>query len=158
MKVTFNGQTLDLVPSNQGYLVSLNGKSIRAEVLHAEHGRFDLRIDDQHLTAHVTIDQPRIWVTLEGHTFVLTRSSGSQPGSTRQEHPSGLTAPMPGQVRAVQVQEGERVVKGQSLIVLEAMKMEIRVQAPADGRVKTLHVQPGQTVEREQVLVELEDV
>jgi len=53
------------------------------------------------------------------------------------------------------VQAGEAVTKGQTLIVLEAMKMEIRVQAPRDGIVKKLFVKQGQTVEREQMLVEI---
>jgi biotin carboxyl carrier protein len=64
---------------------------------------------------------------------------------------------MPGQVRAVNVAEGESVTKGQTLLVLEAMKMEIRVSAPRDGVVGKLLVQQGQTVDREQVLIEIVD-
>ena len=64
---------------------------------------------------------------------------------------------MPGQVRAVNVAEGESVTKGQTLLVLEAMKMEIRIQAPRDGKVAKLFVQQGQTVEREQMLIEIEE-
>jgi biotin carboxyl carrier protein len=64
---------------------------------------------------------------------------------------------MPGQVRAVNVGEGEAVTKGQTLLLLEAMKMEIRIQAPMDGVVKKLFVKQGQTVEREQILVTMED-
>jgi pyruvate carboxylase subunit B len=63
---------------------------------------------------------------------------------------------MPGQVRAVNVNEGDTVTKGQTLLVLEAMKMEIRVQAPHGGVVKKLFVNQGQTVEREQMLLEIE--
>jgi biotin carboxyl carrier protein len=64
---------------------------------------------------------------------------------------------MPGQVRALNVSEGDAVTKGQTLLVLEAMKMEIRVQAPRDGSVKKLFVKQGQTVEREQVLIEIDE-
>jgi pyruvate carboxylase subunit B len=64
---------------------------------------------------------------------------------------------MPGQVRAVQVTMGQSVSKGQTLLVVEAMKMEIRVVAPRDGLVKSLRVQQGQTVERDQLLVEIVD-
>jgi biotin carboxyl carrier protein len=63
---------------------------------------------------------------------------------------------MPGQVRAVNVGEGDTVTKSQTLLVIEAMKMEIRIHAPRDGKVKKLFVQQGQTVERDQVLVEIE--
>ena len=63
---------------------------------------------------------------------------------------------MPGQVRAVNVSEGDAVTKGQTLLLLEAMKMEIRVQAPRDGMVVSVKVKQGQTVEREQLLITLE--
>jgi biotin carboxyl carrier protein len=63
---------------------------------------------------------------------------------------------MPGQVRAVNVKPGDAVVRGQVVIVLEAMKMEIRLQAPFSGSVATVEASLGQTVEREQVLVRLQ--
>jgi 3-methylcrotonyl-CoA carboxylase alpha subunit len=97
-------------------------------------------------------------VTINGQTIVLTKSSGAQKGGHGHHHAAGeLTAPMPGQVRAVNVSEGNAVTKGQTLLVLEAMKMEIRVHAPQDGVVKKLFVKQGQTVEREQILIEIEE-
>jgi 3-methylcrotonyl-CoA carboxylase alpha subunit len=96
-------------------------------------------------------------VTVAGQTIMLARSSGARQGGRGHHQAAGaLTAPMPGQVRALNVSEGEPVTKGQTLLVLEAMKMEIRVQAPQDGVVKTLFVKPGQTVEREQLLIEID--
>ena len=62
---------------------------------------------------------------------------------------------MPAQVRAVQVQEGDAVEKGQMLLLLEAMKMEIRIKAPTAGRVTQLLVSSGQTVEKDQLLAEV---
>ena len=62
---------------------------------------------------------------------------------------------MPAQVREVQVAAGERVEKGQTLLLLEAMKMEIRIKAPTGGLVKKLLVSSGQSVDKEQLLVEI---
>lgn len=64
---------------------------------------------------------------------------------------------MPGQVRSVSVSVGDVVKKGQTLLTMEAMKMEIRIQALKDGRVTALHAAQGQTVEREQILIEVEE-
>ena len=50
---------------------------------------------------------------------------------------------------------GERVEKGQTLLLLEAMKMEIRIKAPTGGLVKKLLVSSGQSVDKEQLLVEI---
>ena len=63
---------------------------------------------------------------------------------------------MPGQVRSVSVSVGDVVKKGQTLLTMEAMKMEIRIQALKDGVVKAMYVSQGQTVEREQILIEME--
>jgi acetyl/propionyl-CoA carboxylase alpha subunit len=65
-------------------------------------------------------------------------------------------APMPGTVIVVQVNAGERVTRGQTLLVIESMKLETAIVAWRDGVVKTLHVSPGQTFDRAAPLVTLE--
>jgi biotin carboxyl carrier protein len=67
-----------------------------------------------------------------------------------------LTAQMPGQVVETLVSDGESVASGQTLVILEAMKMEIRIAAPADGVVKKVLVSQGDIVDRGQPLVEME--
>lgn len=117
-------------------------------------------LDGQRVTAYVSSDGEKRWVTVKGQTFLLTKTpstkTSSKTSGARLDHTGELTAPMPGQVRAVNVNEGDAVIKGQTLLVLEAMKMEIRIQAPRGGMVKKLLVKQGQTVEREQVMVEIE--
>ena len=163
MKFTFedNSQILpiELIPSSSGktYRAIINEKDIDVEIIQVEAGKLDLLIDGKHMTAYVSSDHARRWVTVNGQTFVLTKSSGSKQRGTVHEHASEVAAPMPGQVRAVNVAEGEAVAKGQTLLVLEAMKMEIRIQAPRDGKVTKLFVKQGQTVEREQMLISIED-
>lgn len=63
---------------------------------------------------------------------------------------------MPAQVRTVFVQAGEQVEKGDDLLLLEAMKMEIRLRAPYTGRIRRVLAAEGDTVERDQILVEIE--
>ena len=145
-----------MTPSGKVYLATLGGKTISVEVLQAENGRLDLLIDGKHVIAYISSDAAKRWVTVNGRTTVLTKLSGAKRSGAGQDHASELAAPMPGVVRSVNVSAGESVIKGQTLLVLEAMKMEIRIQAPFDGVVKSLAVKVGQTVEREQILVKLE--
>jgi biotin carboxyl carrier protein len=158
MKSTYNDTVLDLIPIGKGYQISIEDKTVSVEILRSENGKFDLSLDGQRVTAYVSSDGAKRWVTVGGQTFVLTKSTA---GTRRAQHghhaQDELTAPMPGQVRAVNVAEGDSVAKGQTLLVLEAMKMEIRVSAPRDGMIGKLFVQQGQTVEREQVLIEIVD-
>jgi biotin carboxyl carrier protein len=63
---------------------------------------------------------------------------------------------MPGTVLRVDVHEGEHVDEGQTLVLLEAMKMELAVTAPAVGVVSAVLVEAGELVSRGQALVELD--
>ncbi len=67
-----------------------------------------------------------------------------------------LTAPMPGKVISVLVQAGQRVTKGQALLVMEAMKMEHTIAAPLSGEVTLLHFGVGDQVPEGEVLVAIE--
>jgi len=155
MKTTFDTQTIELNPSDDGYLAVVNGKTVTVQIIRAANGRMDLLIDGQRVTAHVSSDVAKRWVTLNGQTLMLTKTSGAKQG-VRHDHAGGLIAPMPGQIRSVSVSVGDAVKKGQTLLTMEAMKMEIRIQALKDGVVKSVSVMQGQTVEREQILVEVE--
>ncbi len=66
--------------------------------------------------------------------------------------PVEITAPMPGMVIDIAVQEGDSVVENQALVVLEAMKMENEIRSVAKGKIDKIHVQPGQAVEKGQSL------
>ncbi|MBI3738412.1 MAG: biotin/lipoyl-binding protein [Chloroflexi bacterium] len=153
MKITFDQSTIDLTPNGKNYKAALDDKTVDFEVVRLENSKLDLLIDGKHVTAYVSSDGAKRWVTVNGQTCVLTKSSGARRGGEGHDHASELAAPMPGQIRSVNVSEGEAVSKGQTLLVLEAMKMEIRIQAPFDGMVKSISVSTGLIVEREQILI-----
>jgi biotin carboxyl carrier protein len=158
MKINFNDTELDISSNGKVFTLTVEDKTIQAEVLHAEQGRLDLLVDGKRVTAYISSENAKRWVTINGQTLVLTKSSGTRKGGHGHHHAVGeLTAPMPGQVRVVNVSEGDAVTKGQTLLVLEAMKMEIRIHAPQDGVVKKLFVKQGQTVEREQILIDVKE-
>jgi len=156
MKTTFDQTVIDLTPQGKSYRAMIGDKTVDVEILRAEGGKLELLIDNQRVTAYVSADGAKRWVTVNGQTLMLTKSLDAKRRGLGHDHGSGLVAPMPGLVRSVNIEEGEVVMKGQTLLVLEAMKMEIRIQAPRDGLVKRLLVKQGQTVEREQVLIEIE--
>ena len=155
MKTTFDTRTIELNPSDDGYIAIVDGKTVSVRIIRAANGRMDLLVDGQRVTAHVSSDMAKRWVTINGQTLMLTKTSGAKQG-VRHDHAGGLIAPMPGQIRSVAVSVGDAVKKGQTLLTMEAMKMEIRIQALKDGVVKSVSVMQGQTVEREQILVEVE--
>ncbi len=167
MKTTFDTQTIELNPSGDNYVATVGSKKYLVEIvrINNQSKRMDIRITDLETSisiresvtesAYVSSDMAKRWVTVNGQTLMLKKTSGAKQG-VRHDHAGGLIAPMPGQIRSVAVSVGDAVKKGQTLLTMEAMKMEIRIQALKDGVVKSVSVVQGQTVEREQILVEVE--
>ncbi|MEM6723588.1 MAG: acetyl-CoA carboxylase biotin carboxyl carrier protein subunit [Bacteroidota bacterium] len=67
-----------------------------------------------------------------------------------------IKAPMPGLVLDIIATEGQKVVKGDSLLILEAMKMENVIKTAGEGTIKKIRVQKGDKVDKNQLLVELD--
>ena len=67
-----------------------------------------------------------------------------------------VTAPMAGNVLTVAVNVGDNVEEDETVVVMEAMKMEVPIVAPASGVIKEIRVTPGQMVESDAVLAVIE--
>jgi len=94
------------------------------------------------------------WIGRDGDAWQVRDHDPVEAALTRSAHAGAdsLTAPMPGTVTVVKVAVGDEVAAGQSLLVVEAMKMEHVVSAPHAGTVAELDVTPGSTVAMDQVL------
>ena len=74
--------------------------------------------------------------------------------SNNKKHGTGeIKSPMPGMVLHIDVEEGQEVAKGDTLLVLEAMKMENLIKAPTGGTVKSIDVKKGDAVAKNQILI-----
>jgi len=91
------------------------------------------------------------------------RASGPAPAAPRPAAPAApagkgtVTSPLAGNIWKVLVEPGQKVEADQTLIIIEAMKMETNIQAPFAGTVKAVHVKPGDAVKVNQALVELDE-
>ncbi|SFR31400.1 Biotin-requiring enzyme [Robiginitalea myxolifaciens] len=70
---------------------------------------------------------------------------------------SQIEAPMPGLILSLEVEAGDTVEEGQTLLVLEAMKMENAIRSPRDGKIKAVAVSAGMAVDKKALLLEFED-
>jgi 3-methylcrotonyl-CoA carboxylase alpha subunit len=94
------------------------------------------------------------WVFHDGVVYEIA-AEGREARRRGAQAQGTLTAPMPATVIEIKVAAGDPVKRGDILIVLEAMKMELPVRAPADGRVKAIHCHPGDLVQPETSLIDL---
>jgi len=146
--ITVDGRSvsarLDRVPGTPLRQLTLDGRTVQWPVERMGPGRWRVAPHGETLEAEVLDERAR-------HIRQLTGAGKAQAG------PGRLTAPMPGLVVRVEVEEGRRVAAGDGLVVLEAMKMENELRAPAAALVARVLVEAGAAVEKGDVLVEFGD-
>jgi 3-methylcrotonyl-CoA carboxylase alpha subunit len=97
------------------------------------------------------------WVSVNGQVALVEVDTGqSRAPRRRSAHAGAMTAPMPATVVKILVEPGQTVAEGATVLVLEAMKMELPIRAPRAGVVKSIGCSQGQLVQPGVVLVELE--
>jgi biotin carboxyl carrier protein len=96
------------------------------------------------------------WAFLEGEVFRIAGAAGTRRAGGRAHVAQSLAAPMPSTVLKVLVAPGTAVRKGDTVVLLEAMKMELPVRAPADATVTAVNCREGDLVQPDTTLVELE--
>jgi acetyl/propionyl-CoA carboxylase alpha subunit len=94
------------------------------------------------------------WVWIEGRVHHLKTVTG---GRSRSARSGDLTAPMPGQVLTVMVSAGDAVDRNQTLVVMEAMKMQCEIKSPRKGIVRAVHTEAGAQVAGGIELISLEE-
>ncbi|MDP7003943.1 MAG: biotin/lipoyl-containing protein [Candidatus Thalassarchaeaceae archaeon] len=118
-------------------------------------GRLLVEVDGRPRLVHAAKSGDSWWIHLDGYSHVVHfHEQGSSGPSTSA---GSLTAPMPGTILEMLVKQGQRVREGQTLLVMEAMKMEHRIQAPKAGEVTKVHYEQGERVDMGSVLIEIGD-
>lgn len=153
-------RTVSVQRDGDHFVVIVGGAIYEVRAQRPEHGRLNLHAGDQRLRAYVARDGLRRYVAMAGQTWELERPKPEQKrraGAAGGPGAGSLEASMPGLVLDVLVTEGDTVERGETLVLLEAMKMELRISAPAGGAVIKVHCKAGDVVDRGQVLVEIAD-
>ena len=122
----------------------------------AGDGVYRVEVDGRMETVYVAGPPHDRWVFWNGHIYRGDfRESGPSPRRTERTTGSQtLTAPMPATVVTIHVKPGDRVVKGQVVMLLEAMKMELPVRATDAGVVAAIRCREGELVDADAVLLE----
>lgn len=163
-KANVGGKEFDIIIGNGSYL--LNGKPVQLDVAEVRPGEFNVIKDNVSFTVEVLElkrAEKKCIVKVNGNEYEIELKDKmdlllQQMGMNKRATPAAgnLKAPMPGKVLRVDVTEGQSVRKGDSVLILEAMKMENTIKATGEATVKAIHVKAGDTVEKGQVMVEME--
>lgn len=136
-------ENLDVKPlGNNLYHVLHNHKSIKAAVK---------SVDFNKKTYQVSINNNTYTVAIKNDLDQLIEALGFASGSSKEINQ--IKAPMPGLILDIAVSEGAEVKEGDTLLILEAMKMENIITSPRDGVIKSVEVAKGNAVDKNQLLV-----
>lgn len=160
------------------YVTTINGQEYLVEILDEHRVRIGEQIYQVDFTS--VSDQPMYSILIDGKSFeayvfpeedewnVVLRGSlysvlvederekrlrAAAGGNVVLTGDTPVKAPMPGLVIAVHVEDGQTVSKGDTLVILESMKMQNELLAPRDGLITRMQVETGQSVERHQLLM-----
>ncbi len=150
------------VETREGTLfVREGGRVLEAEVKRISENELQFRFGGRSVRAYLARAGERTYVAVDGREYVVSESrpeTGRRGEGDEKTAAAGLRvkSPMPGKVIKIAVAEGEEVRKNQTLVIVEAMKMENEIKTAIDGVVKKIDVAVGDRVDAEKTLIEIE--
>ena len=149
------GNLLEIKIDNQVYSLDL---------MHTSDGTFSI-INNGHSynIELVQQDQPKKYTAFTLYkTFDIevidaeTRYLINRDGGAMHSNENAIISPMPGKIVRILLGQGDQVKKGETVVIISAMKMESEYKSPREGIIKRVNVKEGDTVESNQVLIEIE--
>lgn len=163
--VTVDDVEFDLAIISKGgsFEVEYNGARYKVEAHRLSDRKYLFKIDESSSEVDISRNGGGYSIYLEGkdmtarvepyHLAELRKKAGQAFAGAAEKM---VRAPMPGLVLSIAVKPGDKVRKGMTLAVIEAMKMENLIRAAADGTVKEIFAAPGKAVEKNENLLEIE--
>ena len=128
---------MDSLNSNGLHILRQPNRNIEAYVEPNQQGMYDIQIDGKHLSAEVSVG-------FQAPKKGLKKIAGK------------ILSPMPGLIVDVMVKIGDKVKKGETLLIQEAMKMQMKLRAPSSGNITGISIARGSQVEKGVLLVSLD--
>ncbi len=159
IKATINGKKEFSVGDNE-----LNGQAVEWDIIEVRDNTFHILKDNKSYNATLisfNAEEKTMVINVNGNDYEISIKDKydlllQQLGITAKSASAvqSIKAPMPGLIINVVAKEGDEVKKGDTLLILEAMKMENVLKSPRDGVIKKVKAELKQTVEKNQVLIE----
>ena len=160
---TYNNETytINLEEKNDHFIVLVGDKQYELDAHEVSHGCLSILKGDESRRVLVAGAAGAIYIDVGGVKYrfeELKEAAEKAAGSGGMGLGTGgkLLMPMPGKVIKVNVSEGDAVEAGQTLVIIESMKMEQNIKTPVAGTVKKVYVKEGLQVDLEETLLEVE--
>ena len=155
IKLQFNDKPLTVKYKNNREEIFTTDKNNSVKINSWDKNFIDVEIDNIRIRSKVTFDNELLLIQSKSGD-VLFKILPKFETVKKVSIEGGLNAPMPGKVVEIKIKKGAKIKKGDTLIILEAMKMEHKVLAPSDGKVKEILIHKDEQVENGATLVVLD--
>jgi len=155
IKLQFNDKPLTVKYKNNREEIFTTDKNNSAKINSWDKNFIDVEIDNTRIRSKVTFDNELLLIQSKSGD-VLFKILPKFETAKKASIEGGLNAPMPGKVVEIKIKKGAKIKKGDTLVILEAMKMEHKVLAPSDGKVKEILINKDEQVENGATLVVLD--
>ena len=144
----------------QDFKFKIDGTEYTANVEEKEDGKLAVTVNGKayevEVPGHVAA-APKVQTVKPAAAAAPVAAPAAAPAAPKKASGAGtaITAPLPGVITSIEVKEGDQVKAGQTVIVMEAMKMANNITAESDGTVKAILVQQGAQVQSGDALIEI---
>ncbi len=138
-------------------LFSIDDEEKEIEFLRIDENTYSILLNNESITVGIFREGKKIQVFHEGDLYEIEAVSGRDASQAEGTGSLNITAPMHSRVVKILKKQGDKVEVGDSVVVVEAMKMESELKASASGSIKEIRVKEGDTVEKGSVLAVLSD-
>jgi len=158
LRFTRQGDEVEIAAfqNNDGIIIHYAGAGFNARGELAKNGLLTATIDDRQYKAHVAFDEESLILSHNGITLQLDKAITHVEDDGGAEAMDQIAAPMPGKILSLKVKAGDKVEKDDTLIILEAMKMEHSLKAVRDGVIEEVSFEAGDQVQEGDLLLTFE--
>lgn len=146
---------IDILARRPRLVVAIDGRPCTVDAFTISGGTSEFVVDGTPRRAHVACGENRVDVRLDGRTHGIGFKDAIAAAQAEAGGDDELHADMPGVAVEIHAASGDVVATGDTLLVIESMKMQINITAPRDGVVATVHVEPNATFDKGATLVTL---
>lgn len=144
------------------FFVSFNNNHYEIDCVEISENCYSLIIGKESYTVFFAKSNKKIYIHIRDEEYIIdteSKEKAKTAGADFIEHQDNLIyPPMPGKILKIMVKEGEKVRKKQSLVIVEAMKMEHDIRSPFEAMVSKINYSEGQTVDIDSPLIELKRI
>lgn len=137
------------------YFVTYDNTEYKVEADEIKSGHLKIKLGDRVIKCVITKGDKDKFVFVEGDVFKVRNIELTGAKKTKKKDEGNLNSPISGKVVSIKVKDGDKVKKGDVLMIIEAMKMEYLIRAPYNGKVKKVNFKEKDQIEIGQNTVEI---